>query len=107
MGWNTVAVILNDRIHDFKNDGPIGKRLYEAHCQFRRDPRADFGAGSIISQDHADGYQVVIVHGNMGWRADNAEYDKYLGRQALDDMKGCLERNGYRVSKTRKLKETT
>lgn len=105
MGYNTVAVLLNDNLARGAKDPTLGERILSASRNWSvRDRGGDLSFasyGSIISQDHADGYQVCIVHGNMGWCADDAEYDKYLGWQALDAMKDCLERNGYRVVKKR------
>lgn len=113
MGYNTVAVFLNDSLDVGAKDPTLGERIQDASRNWlarhrggglswsARSNNCSASYGSIISQDHADGYQVCIVHGNMGWRADNAEYDKYLGWQALDAMKDCLERNGYRVVKKR------
>ena len=58
----------------------------------------NFGCGSVISQSHADDEQVVVVHGNTGRRAQDADD---LGWRALDVMKACLERHGYTVTKRR------
>ena len=103
MGFNTVAVLYNDCTGEFKREGRIGQRIAEAmrdyHDKDRQ--RRNFGAGVVISQAHADGEQVVIVHANYGYRADEAEG---LGWMALDQMQRCLERHGYKVTKPRKRK---
>lgn len=108
MGYNTVAVILNDRLGDLERDSGSGAEIARAARSWTaRDccPGIEnFRYGGIISQDHADGFQVTVVHGNCGWRIDRSEYDKYLGISALRQMKECLERNGYRVIKRRKLR---
>ncbi len=106
MGYNTVVVLLNDHQHRIAEDGPIGRRIADAMSAWwsssrGRQPDLNFNAGSVISCDHADGEQVVIVHGNCGQRAQDADH---LGGQALDAMKGCLERHGYKVTKPRKPK---
>jgi len=119
MGYNTVAILLNDNIAFGADDPNLGKAIQSAsrewserehdHLATRISTRSGncIGAiyGQIISQDHADGYQVVVVHGNWGWRIDEAHNDKYLGYPAIDQMKDCLERNGYRVTKRRKQTE--
>lgn len=98
MGFNTVAVLYNDFTSEFECDGRLGRdiahamRSYPAASSFDR----SFGAGMVISQDHADGEQVTIVSRNSGVRADDATD---LGWQALEQMKRCLERHGYRVTK--------
>lgn len=115
MGYNTVVVLLNDGLHAGAIDPKLGARIRDAcHAWSARADRGridlDIFArlecgmggssyGSVISQDHADGYQVTVTHGNCGWRVDNAEHDKHLGLQAFDAMKACLQRNGYRVTK--------
>lgn len=105
MGYNTVAVLLNDFTHEIRKDGPIGERIARAMQSYsirKRDPLSmNFNAGSIISQDHADGEQVVIVSRNSGVRADEADN---LGWQALHDMAECLKRHGYVVKPPSKRK---
>lgn len=64
---------------------------------------------TLLSQDHADGYQVVIVHGNTGFRVSQDEPEPSWARldwRALDPMKACLERHGYKVTKPRKPKSS-
>ena len=99
MGFNTVAVLYNDHTHRLESDGPIGKQIAAAMRSFAS-PRSRtdtwFGAGQVISQAHADGYQVVVVHGNTGSCCDDAND---LGWMALDQMQRCLERHGYKVTK--------
>jgi hypothetical protein len=99
MGYNTVAVLYNDHTHIIAQSGPVGARIARAmrnYHEIERDSMArDFGAGVVISQDHADGEQVVIVSRNFGWRASEANN---LGWQALHDMSECLKRHGYKVT---------
>ena len=115
MGYNTVALILNDTVGYGDKDPDLGKSISAAvNAWSMRDDRyrttsitAKTGErggaqyGEVISQDHADGYQVTVVHGNMGWRIDDSSHDKYLGHQAIKSMKDCLERNGFKVTKNR------
>lgn len=103
MGFNTVAVIYNDHTHRIEKDGPIGESMAQAirNWHGRRDDRiaSHFGAGMIVSVAHADVSQVVIVGRNSGERAQDAtDLDWY----ALEQMKECLERHGYRVTKPKK-----
>lgn len=99
MGYNTVAVLYNDYTHEIEKSVRVGERLAEAMRLYSSRDRfplsMNFGAGVVISQDHADGEQVVIVSKNTGQRADEAVG---LGHQALDDMADCLRRHGYKVS---------
>lgn len=105
MGFNTVAVIYNDHIHRLREDGPIGHELATAMTQWngRRDAclRGYFGAGQIVSMAHADYSQVVVVGRNSGCHVRDA---KDLDWSALDQMKECLERHGFKVTKPRRAK---
>ena len=99
MGYNTVAVLLNDFTHEIEASGHAGKHMADAMRAYPTRRKGDhlatwFGCGQVISQDHADGEQVVIVSHNSGVRADEAED---LGGQALHDMAECLKRHGYTV----------
>lgn len=109
MGQNTVAVLLNDFTHEIAKSGDFGKRLaFEMGNWSRIEGNRSIGQSGarIISRDHADGYQVVVVHANFGWRVDDPicdhHFDGAYAWQAFDAMKACLERNGYRVTKKRK-----
>ena len=118
MGYNTVAVILNDALGMIGEDPGFGKSIEIAAGQWhapahRRD--LDIAAHSsrggvhcnamaIVSQDHADYSQVVIVGQNSGQRAcDATRLDYYAAQQMIR----CLERNGYRVTKRRKPKDAS
>jgi hypothetical protein len=66
MGNSAVAVLHYDLHDEIKKISP---RLAAAMRDFPgADGPIDFGLGRVISWDHADGYQVVVVHGNTGWR---------------------------------------
>lgn len=103
MGYNTVAVLLNDFTHEIEKDGQIGAQIANAMRNYSDRKKTAlagfFGTGSVISQAHADHEQVVIVSRNTGVRVDEA---KDLGWQALRDMAECLERHGYKVTKPKK-----
>lgn len=103
MGWNSVAVLYNDHFGEIESAGPLGQRIADAMRDYHDSDRTcrNFGAGVVISQDHADGEQVVIVHANYGYRADEAEG---LGWMALDQMQRCLERHGYKVARPKRVK---
>jgi hypothetical protein len=103
MGFNTVAVLMNDSAHEIGESGAFGNALARAMIQGERGP---IPCGVVASCGHADGFQVVVAHGNTGWRVNEERYDRLyqdrLGWQALEAMAQCLERNGYRVVKKRK-----
>lgn len=83
MGFNTVVVVLNDAVGYIAEDPGWGERLTKAICAFstrkwRKESQTvaaytPSGRGvfcntaQVISQAHADGYQIVVAHGNTGW----------------------------------------
>lgn len=98
MGYNTVAVLLNDQTNRMPDE--MRHSVRSAAVPFDR-LQLDFGYGRVISQAHADDSQVVIVARNSGELARNAEG---VDPWALEQMKMCLERHGYRVTKSYKSK---
>jgi hypothetical protein len=113
MGYNTVVMFLNDRIHDAVKDSNLGERLNRAfhglNYPYRDDSlyrhETDFGYGKVISQAHADDDQVTVTGGNFGFNINDKRFDKHLSPWALEQMKQCLERNGFKVTKQRKKKD--
>lgn len=102
MGYNTVAVLLNDQTHEIEKSGRLGERIASAIKSYSwargRDRSAlYFGSGAVISQSHADDYQAVIVHGNTGWRLDDPD----IPEAAINMVLWHLKERGYRVSKTK------
>lgn len=97
MGFNTVAVLLNDFTHELERDGRYGARIAEAmrNVGHRREwLSASFGAGSCISQAHADHTQIVVVGRNTGKPLSEATD---LDIWALEQMADALLRHGWRV----------
>lgn len=107
MGFNTVAVILNDKIHEVRKGGPIGEAIYRAVCHFSTTSRNTmdryFGAGKVISMAHADFHQVVVVQGNTGWSL----HDDDIPQEALEAVARQLREHGYRVTKLKAKPEET
>lgn len=99
MGFNTVAVLLNDHAEDIRKSGRLGERIHDAICAYSHKPRNRidryFGAGSIVSMAHADFPQVVVVYQNTGWSA----WDENIPPEALEAIARALRDNGYRVTK--------
>jgi len=100
MGLNTVAVLYND--FNFERQPDLGRRIHDAMRSWSwrdRDHLAThFGAGMVISQAHADYTQIVAVGRNTGKPISEAND---LDLFALEQMKECMERHGYKVTKRR------
>lgn len=107
MGFNTVAVLLNDYAHDLERNGPLGKRIAHAmtagwSLRNRDSMETWFGAGRVISQAHADYSQVVVVGKNSG--KPITECDD-LDHYALDQIADALRRHGWTVTPPKKTKK--
>lgn len=94
MGFTTVAILHNDLSHEIEKSERLGADIAEAmrgwwSC---RHGSGDFRVGSVISREHADAYQIVIVHGNTGEPVRDA---KDLHYSALNQMADCLKRHGW------------
>lgn len=112
MGYNTVAVLYNDGLHYGVGDAGLGERIQTAsrnwsnrqdhrfHIDFfARSGNASASYGRIVSQEHADYSQVVVVGRNTG--APLRECDN-LDRYALDQLADALTRHGYTVKKPKR-----
>ena len=114
MGYNTAVVVMNDALGAIKNDPKFGESLYNAILEVQRGEQVDVpaytyhdgevrgvhcNAATVISSQHADVPQVVVVKGNTGYVA---KYREPLPEHVIADMKWALEQQGYRVSKAPK-----
>jgi hypothetical protein len=72
MGFNTTVVVLNDALHQIRDDKEFGAKLYSAVLEIARGKTVDISAGghcnaaTVIEQHHADGLHAVLVGGNYG-----------------------------------------
>lgn len=112
MGYNSVAIILNDATGSIAEDPKFGGRVADAIRGFAGRPYGQpfageasavtangcgvfSGALKIIGQEHADFYQTVVVGRNSGWSlADDA-----VPEHVLEAVAKALRRRGYRVTK--------
>lgn len=109
MGFNTVALILNDAVHQIEQDPDFGKNVGYAVASFswppnRRDvsigarsPKGDssYPALTIVSMAHADTPQVCVVAYNSG----ASLWDKDCPEWAINAAAAALEHHGYKVTK--------
>lgn len=106
MGWNSVIVVLNDRLHEIENDPEFGKKLAQAirEHSYPKQHRQEYitGQTQVISCCHADTMQIVAVGANTG---------RVLGyghwRQSDDDMIKGLERERRIKNQRAKMKKET
>jgi len=93
MGYNTVVMLLNDHHSKWPEEINQARRKRD----FRTSPLDGwFGWGKIISEDHADGHQVVVAHGNTG----SSLGPSLPATQAeLDALAMVLRGHGYSVKR--------
>lgn len=105
MGFNSVAVILNDCVHKIEEDHLFGERAAKAVQGFgwrSVDRYAAWAPGiEVVSQAHADHPQIVAVMHNTGWGLGDADCPEAAIRHAI----WLLEQRGYRVTKRKPEKE--
>ena len=107
MGYNTVAVIYNDHQNDILRGGQhSAERLYNAMKEFNvsRGDYCDaltgnFGFGKVVSCEHADYDQIVVVGQNYGGKLRDVDNPSAA---MLIEIKEFMEKHGYRVTKKRK-----
>lgn len=101
MGFNTVAVILNDTVDQAKRDPHFGQKVFDAVLAWgsrRNRWEVDAGCLHIVSQTHADYPQVVVARYNTAWSSTSGEKPTDTDLWA---MAGILEDNGFKVSRRR------
>lgn len=123
MGFNTVAVILNDHTDRVKNDPSAGQKIHSAVLKEASRPwlslsgRFDNHAGygiEVVSSAHADQSQLVLVRHNWGcvlW-PPRANYDSEghattpdkHHQEALEFAIDIVKQYGYVVYKKAKRK---
>ena len=95
MGNTAVAVLHYDHSQE------ISRALPRAASAMRDMPGSvrpqEFGCGAVISWGHADSYQVVVVHGNTGWRV--GMWDAPPPDDVMAACADALRRHGWRVEK--------
>ena len=66
MGYNTALMILNDRLHEIKDDPDFGKKIYDAVVMSRVDKNRQpyLPQVTILPSEHADVAQVVLITAN-------------------------------------------
>lgn len=85
MGYNTVVMLLNDMHHEWPDELKV--------ATFSRG-RKWFLYGQVLSEDHADGVQIVAVSGNTGQRLTPFSE---VNREYLEALMYILQGHGYAV----------
>jgi hypothetical protein len=103
MGMASVVVIMNDYLHEMRDDPDAGKKIAEAITyigseDFGRDMR-EFRYGAAVCCSHVSGNDIVI---RSDYRGERLSSVKGLPHSVIRQLREALERSGYRVTKRRK-----
>lgn len=107
MGFNSVVVVMNDALGMIEEDPTFGRNLAQEIMTYRRtggdvpaySPTGmgvHCNAASVLSCQHADVPQVVVVKHNTGFVY---KYGEALPDHVLEDLKFVLDQHGYSVRK--------
>ncbi|MFH1553550.1 MAG: hypothetical protein ABII76_01610 [Pseudomonadota bacterium] len=123
MGYNTVAVIMNDALSYIEHDKEIGAGIkrasqmfsgvssghlgsHEANVPARSGGGVHCNAITIVSQDHSSGWQVIVVGKNNGYRLGDPDRE-VSPDDALEAAARALREHGYKVTKPKAKKEAS
>lgn len=106
MGFNSTMVILNDALHQIKEDKEFGAKVYDAVTRMHGNKNPiDISAGfftnaaTVIESHHADMLKLIAVGGNYGQDLGYCGFHNYTPEQMLKDM---AKQMGYRLVKVKK-----
>lgn len=103
MGYNTTLVVLNDALHQIKEDKEFGAKVYSAALRVSGNLRPiDISAGmhcnaaTVIETHHADTIKLIAVGGNYG--QDLGYHGNYRSTPE-EILKSLADSMGYRLVK--------
>ena len=113
MGNQAVVNVQLDSLHVIAEDPEFGANLRRAilhKTSGRGDPTVTastpsggvrIGAAQVISWDHASGFQVVVCHGNTGWRVCPWKGADPLPPDVEQALIAQVKQLGYQVYKSK------
>lgn len=108
MGYNTTVVILNDGLHDIKEDPEIGAKLYNGVLEASSRNGVTVSAGNhcnpikIVETHHADSVSLIAVGGNTAQIISPyicSSRQMFEENTKVEILKALAEQLGYRVIK--------
>jgi hypothetical protein len=103
MGYNTTLIILNDALHEIRDDVHFGSKVYHAAIRVSGNLKPiDISSGwhanaaTVIEMHHADQIKLIAIGGNCG---QDLGYVGDYRAKPIDMLKALAESLGYRVSK--------
>lgn len=111
MGFNATMVIMNDHLHEIRDDKEFGSKVYDAVSRVAIGIPVDISTdhcmrvATVIESHHADGYRVLMVGANEGvvlGYAGHWSKDPHKKEDLKTLMNNVLEEYGLKVVKKRK-----
>jgi len=110
MGYNTTLVIMNDALHQIKEDKDFGRKVYEAALVIDRQENRQRGvdissgchcnAATVIEQHHADSTAVIAVGGNCATVLHTTYgYRHHEEADQIHILEELADRYGYTIRK--------
>lgn len=96
MGYNTAVMLLNDRLHELRDDPNAGRKIYNAAITADRNG-GDFQYGEVVPSHHADAIQVVLVGGNRIRTLKTLYYGSFDDNEAI--LRRLADEMGFRLVK--------
>lgn len=103
MGFNSTLLILNDALHDIRDDKDFGKKVHDAITQIVTygemvdiHSGSHVNAASVIETHHADSLKVIAVGGNTAKILGYGGNYRFTEEQILMTL---AERLGYSLKK--------
>lgn len=102
MGYNSTLVIMNDALHEIRDDKDFGKKVYDAVLTVTRGKSVDIAIGgfcnvaTVIETHHADSIKLIAVGGNYG---QDLGYTGSYNSTPEELLKTLADNLGYRVVK--------
>lgn len=105
MGYNSVLLVLNDTLHEIKNDKEFGRKVNDAVLQLGRGKQVDIPSGccanaaTAISCEHADVTQVIAVGGNYASPLGMLWGSHHTPESKLNLLRNLADEFGYTLRK--------
>lgn len=100
MGYNSTLIVLNDALHQIKDDKEFGEKVYNAVLTVNRGKPVDIYSGNhcnaatVIETHHADSLRLIAVGGNCG---QDLGYAGSYSFKPEEMLKILADRLGYRI----------
>lgn len=104
MGFQTTMVVLNDALHEIRDDKDFGEKVYDAALKISHsitpiDIHANMhaNAASVIESHHADEAVMLVASGNT--MVNMGSVGTWASTDPVNYLKKAADKMGYRLVK--------